>query len=80
MGGAGGSGAGAGGYPAGRGALANRTGGYLVERDADAKAAGETLAAAVSAPVCDPEAAEVNRGAATEAPSPLPPLRSDRGA
>ena len=60
------------------GALANRTGGYLVERDADAKVAGETLAAAVSAPVFFPEESEIKLGDATVYPNPLPPIRSDR--
>ena len=61
------------------GALANRTGGYLVENGANAKDAGAKLASAATASVFFPEeSAEVKLGDATVYPNPLPPFRSDR--
>ena len=61
------------------GALANRTGGYLVESGANAKDAGEKLASAATASVFFPEeSASIKLGDATTYPNPLPPFRSDR--
>ena len=61
------------------GALANRTGGYLVENGASAKDAGEKLASAATASVFFPEeSASIKLGDATVYPNPLPPFRSDR--
>ena len=60
------------------GALANRTGGYVVENGAPAKEAGAELASAAAASVFFPEVDELELGDATVYPNPLPPIRSDR--
>ena len=60
------------------GALANRTGGYVVENGAKAKEAGAQLASAATASVFFPEDAELTLGDSTLYPNPLPPIRSDR--
>ena len=60
------------------GALANRTGGYVVEKEAAADEAGERLAGAATATVYWPEENALTIAGAEVYPSPLPPIRSDR--
>ena len=60
------------------GALANRTGGYVVEKEATAKDAGARLANAATATVYWPEENALTIAGAEVYPSPLPPIRSDR--
>ncbi|MBR4102878.1 MAG: VWA domain-containing protein, partial [Thermoguttaceae bacterium] len=60
------------------GALANRTGGYVVEQSATAEEAGERLAGAATATVYWPEENALTIAGAEVYPSPLPPIRSDR--
>ncbi|MDO5309202.1 MAG: hypothetical protein Q4G03_06885 [Planctomycetia bacterium] len=60
------------------GALANRTGGYVVEESVDAKTAGKELASATTATVFYPEENSLDLAGASVYPSPLPPIRSDR--
>ncbi len=60
------------------GALANRTGGYVVEKEATAEEAGERLAGAATATVYWPEENALTIAGAEVYPSPLPPIRSDR--
>ncbi|MBR5243730.1 MAG: VWA domain-containing protein, partial [Thermoguttaceae bacterium] len=60
------------------GALANRTGGYVVEKEATAKEAGSRLAKAATATVYWPEENALTIAGAEVYPSPLPPIRSDR--
>ncbi|MBQ6827744.1 MAG: VWA domain-containing protein, partial [Thermoguttaceae bacterium] len=60
------------------GALANRTGGYVVEQSATAEEAGSRLAGAATATVYWPEENALTIAGAEVYPSPLPPIRSDR--
>ncbi len=60
------------------GALANRTGGYVVEKEATAEEAGSRLAGAATATVYWPEENALTIAGAEVYPSPLPPIRSDR--
>ena len=60
------------------GALANRTGGYVVADGVDAKEAGAKLASAATATVFFPEEATLKLANADVYPNPLPPIRSDR--
>ncbi len=60
------------------GALANRTGGYVVEEGTTAKDAGAELANAAVATVFFPEVDALAIGEAEVYPAPLPPIRSDR--
>ncbi|MBR4753333.1 MAG: hypothetical protein IK077_16415, partial [Thermoguttaceae bacterium] len=60
------------------GALANRTGGYVVDEGTDAKDAGAELADAVAATVFFPEETSLTIANADVYPNPIPPIRSDR--
>ncbi len=60
------------------GALANRTGGYVVEKEAAADEAGERLAGAATATVYWPEENALTIAGSEVYPNPLPPIRSDR--
>ena len=60
------------------GALANRTGGYVVESSTEAKDAGKELAKATTASVFFPEVDSLDIAGSDLYPNPLPPIRSDR--
>ena len=60
------------------GALANRTGGYVVDGTSSAQEAGAELANAATATVFFPEDVSLTIGDADVYPNPLPPIRSDR--